>query len=129
VFSIPSSLRSSIEGKAARPWRLSRCAIEADKAALGNTFEVIACEWMKLQEHSIKGSTFEREKSQLERFVFPVVGDRPVSQLTTPEILAILKKSRLVARATLLIECARRLRGYFAMRRRPVVPTASTLMT
>jgi integrase len=65
---------------------------EADKAALGNTFEVVAREWLDLVKESIKESTFERERSQLERFVFPELGDRPVSQLTTPEILEVLKK-------------------------------------
>lgn len=83
---------------------------QTDKAALGNAFEVLAREWLKLQEHSIKGSTFEREKSQLERFVFPVVGDRPIGQLTTPEILAILKK--IEARGTR--DTAHRVRSTFA---------------
>jgi hypothetical protein len=63
---------------------------QADKAALGNTFEVVAREWLDLVKDSIKESTFERERSQLERFVFPELGDRPVSQLTTPEILGVL---------------------------------------
>jgi integrase len=53
---------------------------QADKAALGNTFEVVAREWLDLVKESIKESTFERERSQLERFVFPELGDRPVSQ-------------------------------------------------
>jgi integrase len=65
---------------------------QADKAALGNTFEVVAREWLDLVKDSIKASTFERERSQLERFVFPELGDRPVSHLTTPEILGVLKK-------------------------------------
>jgi hypothetical protein len=64
----------------------------ADKAALGNTFEVVAREWLELVKDSIKESTFERERSQLERFVFPELGDRPASLLTTPEILGVLKK-------------------------------------
>ena len=65
---------------------------QADKAALGNTFEVVAREWLDLVKDSIKESTFERERSQLERFVFTELGDQPVSHLTTPEILGVLKK-------------------------------------
>jgi hypothetical protein len=65
---------------------------QADKAALGNTFEVVAREWLDLVKESIKESTFERERSQLERFVFPELGERSVSHLTTPEILGVLKK-------------------------------------
>jgi integrase len=65
---------------------------QADKATLGLTFEVIAREWLALLEKSVKASTFERERSQLERFVFPILGSRPVAQITTPEMLAVLKK-------------------------------------
>jgi hypothetical protein len=64
----------------------------ADKATLGVTFEIVAREWLKLLEKDVKASTLEREKSQLERFVFPVLGSRPVAQITTPEILAVLRK-------------------------------------
>jgi hypothetical protein len=48
---------------------------QADKAALGNTFEVVAREWLDLVKDSIKESTFERERSQRERFVFPELGE------------------------------------------------------
>ena len=65
---------------------------QADKAALGNTFEVVAREWLDLVKGSIKESTFERERSQLQRSVFPELGARLVSHLTTPEILGVLKK-------------------------------------
>jgi integrase len=65
---------------------------QADKAALGNTFEVVAREWLDLVKDSMKEGTFERERSQLERFVFPDLGDRAVSRVTMPEILSVLKK-------------------------------------
>jgi hypothetical protein len=44
---------------------------QTDKAALGVTFELVAREWLKRLEKSVKASTFERERSQLKRFVFP----------------------------------------------------------
>ncbi len=47
---------------------------------------------MKLIEKGIKTGTWERERSQLERFVFPDLGSRPVAKITTPEVLAVLKK-------------------------------------
>ena len=55
---------------------------QSDKAALGNTFEVVAREWLDLVKESMKESTFERERGQLERFVFPELGDRAVFQVT-----------------------------------------------
>jgi integrase len=63
-----------------------------EKAALANTFEVVGHEWLKMIQGTIKGSTFERERSQLDRFAFPALGTRPLSQITTPEILSVLKK-------------------------------------
>jgi integrase len=65
---------------------------QTDKVALGVTFELVAREWLKRLEKSVKASTFARERSQLKRFVFPDLGGRPVAQITTPEILRPLKK-------------------------------------
>jgi hypothetical protein len=65
---------------------------QTDKATLGNTFEVVAREWLKLLQNGIKASMFERERSQLQRFVFPDLGTRPIAQITTPGLLAVLKK-------------------------------------
>ena len=65
---------------------------QADKAAFCHTFEIVAQEWLELLKNGIKASTFERERSQLERFVFPDLGNRPIAQITTPEILTVLKK-------------------------------------
>jgi integrase len=65
---------------------------QSDKATLCHTFETVAREWLELLKNSIKASTLERERSQLERFVFADLGSRPIAQLTTPEILTVLKK-------------------------------------
>jgi integrase len=65
---------------------------KSEKAALANTFEVVGREWLKMIVETIKESTFERERSQLDRFVFPDLGARPLPQITTPEILSALKK-------------------------------------
>lgn len=65
---------------------------QADKATLCHTFEIAAREWLELLKNGIKASTFQRERSQLERFVFPDLGNRPIARITTPEILTVLKK-------------------------------------
>jgi hypothetical protein len=64
---------------------------QADKATLCHTFEIVAREWLELLKNGIKASTLERERSQLERFVFPDLGSRPIAQITTLEILTVLK--------------------------------------
>jgi len=44
---------------------------QADRATLCHTFEIVAREWLQLLKNGIKAGTLERERSQLERFVFP----------------------------------------------------------
>ncbi len=65
---------------------------QARRPRLATPLKSSAREWLKLLENGIKASTLERERSQLERFVFPELGSRPIAQITTPEILEILKK-------------------------------------
>lgn len=65
---------------------------KAEKHANGNTFEAIAKEWLTLQQSSMKASTLEREQSQLERFVFPDLGNHPIARITPPELLAVLRR-------------------------------------
>jgi integrase len=65
---------------------------KSKKAALANTFQVVAREWLKMLAGTIKGSTFEQELSQMERFVFPDLGDRPLAEINTTQILSVLKK-------------------------------------
>src|SRR5262245_43091674 len=43
----------------------------AEKLALGNTFEAIAREWLDQQEKHLKASTLNRDRVQLETFIFP----------------------------------------------------------
>jgi integrase len=65
---------------------------QAEKVGRANTFELVGREWLQLQAGSIKASTHERELSQLERFVFPYLGGRPVTEITAPEVLTVLKR-------------------------------------
>jgi len=53
----------------------------------------------KLLEESIKASTFAQERSQLE-ILLPDLGCFAIAQVTTPEILAVLKSSRPAVCAT-----------------------------
>lgn len=64
----------------------------AEKNAAGNTFEAIAREWLALQEPRLGAGTHAREVSQLERFIFPELGARPIAQITPPEVLGALRR-------------------------------------
>jgi integrase len=45
-----------------------------------------------LQEKSLDESTLTRERSRLQNFVFPHLGNRPIAQITPPELLAVLRR-------------------------------------
>ncbi len=64
----------------------------AEKNAAGNTFEAIAREWLALQAPRLGAGTLAREISQLERFIFPELGARPIAQITPPEVLGALRR-------------------------------------
>lgn len=64
----------------------------AEKDAAGNTFEAVAREWLTLQEKRLKASTLERERNQLETYIFPQLGSRPITHITPPDILAPLRR-------------------------------------
>jgi integrase len=64
----------------------------AEKEQQVNTFEAVAREWLVLQEKSLDESTLTRERSRLQNFVFPHLGNRPIAQITPPELLAVLRR-------------------------------------
>jgi hypothetical protein len=61
-------------------------------ALAANTLEAVAREW--IERHLSKKSEAYRERvvSQLERFAFPAIGDRPIAELTAPEILEVVRR-------------------------------------
>lgn len=62
------------------------------------TFEAVAEEYLaKKQREGMAESTLKRLRSQL-RYVLPAIGKRPIAEITTPEVLAPLK--RIEARGT-----------------------------
>jgi integrase len=62
------------------------------KMAQANTFETVAREWLSLQEKTLSDSTLSRERSRLERFIFPHLGGRPIAQITPAELLGVLRR-------------------------------------
>jgi integrase len=66
-----------------------------EKIAQGNTFEAVAREWVSIQEKTLSASTLSRERSRLERFIFPHLGGRPIAQITPAEFLGVLKRIEL----------------------------------
>ncbi len=68
---------------------------KAQKAAQGeqdtNTFEVIAREWHSKFAHTWVASHAQHKLERLEKNVFPWLGKRAIKEITTPDVLAVLR--------------------------------------
>lgn len=60
-------------------------------APMGDTFEVVAREWIKAQSATWSPAHSARILSRFERDVFPVIGRTSIAEVTAPEILAMLR--------------------------------------
>lgn len=56
-----------------------------------NTFEVVAREWHKSRKHGWTESYAGKVLKSLEADVFPKLGDRPIADISTPELLSVLR--------------------------------------
>jgi integrase len=72
---------------------------EAKKAAKrlavlksGNSFEVIAREWFEHRKHEWAASSARTMKIRLDRYLIPKLGQRPIAEITAPEILSMLRE-------------------------------------
>lgn len=57
-----------------------------------NTFEVVAREWMEQQSHVWAPSNTKKITGQLELNMFPWLGRRPISEITAPELLSVIRR-------------------------------------
>ena len=65
-------------------------AAGAERAA--NSFEVIAREWFTRWKDDKADGTVKRTLSALEKNILPWIGARPVSDIKTPDVLAVLRR-------------------------------------
>ncbi|MBL8448218.1 MAG: tyrosine-type recombinase/integrase [Zoogloeaceae bacterium] len=62
------------------------------RIAHANTFESVAREWHATRSHDLVADYAEKILASLEKDVFPALGFRPISEITAPEVLAVLRK-------------------------------------
>lgn len=60
--------------------------------AAAYSFEAIALEWLGTRKHEISKGHQERILRALKNDLFPSLGNRPISNITAPELLATLRK-------------------------------------
>lgn len=74
------------------PSLVKRATKQAKKHSHENTFQTIALEWHIKQSTTWAESTSANIKRCLEMDIFPWLGDRPVMEITAPELLTVLRK-------------------------------------
>jgi integrase len=58
----------------------------------GNTFEVVALEWLDNRKGIVEPPQIAKALSRLNNDVFPWLGSRPIADLAAPEILLVLRR-------------------------------------
>jgi integrase len=88
---------------------VNRRAVKAARIErAGNSFEVVAREWFAKYSPNWAPANAEKVIRRLENDAFPWIGDRPVADITAPELLSVMR--RMESRGAL--ESAHRMRGY-----------------
>ncbi|HJS89830.1 MAG TPA: integrase arm-type DNA-binding domain-containing protein [Steroidobacteraceae bacterium] len=64
---------------------------EVARAARGSTFKTVAEEWLASRAELYAPVTMSKALWILETFIYPCIGERPISVITAPELLAALK--------------------------------------
>jgi len=64
----------------------------AGKERAANSFEVVAREWFARWKDNKADYTIKRTLSILEKNILPWIGTRPVSDIKTPDVLAVLRR-------------------------------------
>jgi len=94
--------------------------LEKQSASTGNTFRAVAEElMMKLEREGRAEATLVKQRWLLQ-FAHPAIGDRPIAEITAPEVLSVLRKVEARGR----YETARRLRSTCGMVFRYAIATA-----
>jgi integrase len=79
--------------------------------AAANSFEAVALDWLKVRSADKSTSYQTRVKRALELDIFPTLGKRPISEITAPKLLSVL---RLVEKRGAL-ETAHKLKNYMSL--------------
>jgi len=65
---------------------------QAERAALAQSFEGVAKEWLELQTKSLAPETISILTARLESGLHPYIGSRPISAITAQEVLSALRR-------------------------------------
>ncbi|MFT3960517.1 tyrosine-type recombinase/integrase [Propionivibrio sp.] len=80
------------------PGEAKKAEKQASSERTANSFETIAREWFAKHSATLAESNATRTIRRLERDLFPWIGNRPIAEITPPELLTVLR--RIEARTT-----------------------------
>ena len=92
----------------------------AEATSAESTFRIIAEEWLAKQEREGRAPATIKKTKWLLEFAYPVIGNRPIFEISAPEVLMVLRKIEARGR----YETARRLRSTCGIVFRYAVATA-----
>lgn len=68
-------------------------AVKSSKLqCLANSFEVICREWLENKRSNIEEAQYKKALARLEKDVFPWMGKRAIAEISSPEVLAVLRR-------------------------------------
>lgn len=76
----------------ADPGAVKQAAKKKRREVAANSFEAIGREWYAKTAPTMADSTKEKLLRRLEVDVFPVIGSRPIAELSAPDLLAVIRR-------------------------------------
>ncbi|AGW91757.1 integrase [Ralstonia pickettii DTP0602] len=74
------------------PGEAKKAEQRAAKLAADNSFEAVARDWLEERKSTVEEAQHIKTLARLVNDVFPWIGNRPITQIDAPEILAVLKR-------------------------------------
>lgn len=56
-----------------------------------NSFEFVTREWLASTTHTVRDITQQKKTRRFELYVFPVIGQKPISEVKSPDVFAIVR--------------------------------------
>jgi len=70
-----------------------RKAVKADRVALtANCFEPVCRDWMNHRKETVAAGQYTKTLARMEHDVFPWLGAKPISEISAPDVLAVLRR-------------------------------------
>lgn len=103
-------LRAGVNPGAVRKQEKAKAVVAA-----ANTFRAVAAEWIELNRGKWRVSHITRVQSQLDRDILPALGDRPISDISPAEVLAVAKRVEGRDALDMARRCLQRMTSIFAL--------------